>query len=65
MLYRQQQAGKTTVEKQVRAAPKIVKPGSSQSQNRDTKTLQNLKNAIRQTGSRESIADYLLATGRA
>ena len=65
MLYRQLKAGNSNTEKQVRAAPKIVKPGSSQSANKDVKTIQNLKSAVRQTGSKQSVMDYLLATGKA
>lgn len=65
MLYRQLKAGNSNTEKQVRAAPKIVKPGSSQGVNKDVKTIQNLKSAVRQTGSKQSVMDYLLATGKA
>lgn len=63
-LYRQQQTANRTAEKQVRAAPKIIKPGTSGQGNNPAKTIQNLKNAVRSTGSRQSVADYLLATGK-
>jgi hypothetical protein len=65
MLYRQMKAGTSAAEKQVRAAPRIVKPGSTQSTNKDVKTVQALKTAIRQTGTKQSVMDYLLATGKA
>lgn len=66
MLYRQQQAAKPATEKQVRAAPKIIKPGASQTGDRNVKTLQNLKTAvIKSSGSKQSVVDYLLATGKA
>lgn len=65
MLYRQQQAAKTVTEKQVRAAPRIAKPGTSQTGDRNAQTIQNLKTAVRKSsGSRESVMDYLLATGK-
>jgi len=64
MLYRQlKQAGSVT-EKQVRAAPKIIKPGSAPSQNRAQLTVQKLKSEVRQSGSKQSVMDYLLATGK-
>lgn len=63
-LYRQQQTANRTAEKQVRAAPKIIKPGTSGQGNNPAKTIQNLKNAVRSSGSRQSVADYLLATGK-
>lgn len=66
MLYRQQQAAKTVTEKQVRAAPRIIKPGTAQTGNRATQNIQNLKTAIRSSsGSKQSVVDYLLATGKA
>ena len=64
MLYRQLKAGNTVTEKQVRAAPKIVKPGSSQQINRSDKTIRDLKSAVRQSGSKQSVMDYLIATGK-
>lgn len=63
-LYRQQQATNKVAEKQVRAAPKIIKPGTSGQGTTPAKNVQNLKNAVRATGSRQSVADYLLATGK-
>lgn len=65
MLYRQQQGAKTVTEKQVRAAPRVVKPGTSQTGDRNAQTIQNLKTAVRKSsGSRQSVMDYLLATGK-
>lgn len=63
-LYRQQQATNKVAEKQVRAAPKIIKPGTSGQGSNPAKTVQNLKSAVRATGSRQSVVDYLLATGK-
>lgn len=62
MLYRAQKATSSVTEKQVRAAPKIIKPGSTQSQGKQT-AIQKLHSEVRRTGSRQSVADYLLATG--
>jgi len=64
MLYRQMKAGNTAAEKQVRAAPKIVKPGSSGQPNRADKNIRELKTQVRQTGSKQSVMDYLIATGK-
>lgn len=64
MLYRQMKAASQTVEKQVRAAPKIIKPGGGQPSNRNQTSIQKIKAEVRATGSRQSIADYLLATGK-
>ena len=62
MLYRQMKAQNTTTEKQVRQAPKIIKPGSTASRN--TNQIQKLHQEVRRTGSRQSVTDYLLATGK-
>ena len=64
MLYRAQKATNNAAEKQVRAAPKIIKPGSSQSAGRNLNAIQKAKQEVRSTGSRESIANYLLQTGK-
>lgn len=61
-LYRQQKAASSVTEKVVRAAPKIIKPGSSQPVNRQATNLQNLKTSVR-SGKSGSVADYLLASG--
>ena len=62
MLYRQQKAAGSTTEKLVRQAPKITKPGSTASRN--TNAVQKLHQEVRKTGSRQSVVDYLLATGK-
>lgn len=63
-LYRQQQTANKAAEKQVRAAPKIIKPGASGQGNSQAKTLQNIKSDVRRTGSKQSVVDYLLASGK-
>lgn len=63
-LYRQQQTSNKVAEKQVRAAPKIIKPGASGQGNSQAKTIQNLKTDVRRTGSKQSVVDYLLASGK-
>ena len=62
MLYRQGKAASNVAEKQVRAAPKIIKPGSTASRN--TNHIQKIHQEVRRTGSRQSTIDYLLATGK-
>jgi hypothetical protein len=64
MLYRQMKATGNAVEKQVRQAPKIIKPGSAPASNRNVTAIQKLKSEVRSTGSRQSVRDYLLATGK-
>lgn len=64
MLYRAGKVATDTAAKQVRAAPKIIKPGSSQATNRNMTAIQKIKQEVRTTGSRQSIQDYLLATGK-
>jgi hypothetical protein len=62
MLYRQQKAANQTAEKQVRQAPKIIKPGTSAPRN--TNRIQKIHQEVRRSGSRQSTIDYLLATGK-
>lgn len=62
MLYRQMKAANNTAEKQVRQAPKIIKPGSTASRN--TNAIQKIHQEVRRSGSRQSTIDYLLATGK-
>lgn len=65
MLYRQQQAVKGTVEKQVRAAPRIVRPGASRPANSQADSLKALRSDVKKSsGSRQSVVDYLLKTGK-
>ncbi len=66
MLYRKMKAGADKTKEVVRAAPKIIKPGTSQTANRQGTNVQNLKTTVRKSGgSGQSVVDYLLATGRA
>ena len=62
MLYRQMKAGSNAAEKQIRQAPKIIKPGSTASRN--TNQIQKIHQEVRRSGSRQSTIDYLLATGK-
>ena len=62
MLYRQQKAASSVAEKQVRQAPKIIKPGSTGTKN--TNALQKIHQEVKRTGSRQSVVDYLLASGK-
>ena len=62
MLYRQGKAASNVAEKQVRAAPKIIKPGSTAPRN--TNAIQKIHQEVRRSGSRQSTIDYLLATGK-
>lgn len=53
------------VEKKVRAAPKLVKPGqSSTSGDKGAATVRMLKQKIRDSGGKSGIAEYLIATGK-
>lgn len=65
MLYDQGKAKAAVVEKQVRAAPKLVKPGqSTDARQRAQETTRNLKEQIRKSGGKKGIAEYLMATGK-
>jgi len=62
------QQAKPAIEKQVRSAPKLVKPGTAQTADTsNTALLKNLKQQVKQTGGRGSKAleQYLLAAGKA
>lgn len=54
------------VEKKVRSAPKLVKPGQSVDANqRKAEGLQSLKERIRKTGGKgDSVAEWLIAAGK-
>ena len=66
MLYDQGKAKSAVVEKQVRAAPKLVKPGQSvDAKQRAEESTRSLKENIRKSGGKKGIAEYLMATGRA
>jgi len=62
MLYRQQKAASSVAEKQVRLAPKIIKPGSTAVKNGNA--IQKIHAEVKRTGSRQSVVDYLLASGK-
>ena len=65
MLYDQSQGKQTSIEKQVRTAPKLVKPGQSiDSKQRQQDSVRGLKESIRKSGGKSGIAEYLLATGK-
>lgn len=53
------------VEKKVRLAPKLVKPGQSvDAKDRANESVRSLKENIRKSGGKRGIAEYLLATGK-
>lgn len=62
MLYDRLQESKAAVEKQVRLAPTLAKPGSAQPQSKEAK-LSDLRTQIRKTGGKQGVADYLKAKG--
>ena len=56
---------KSIVEKKVRTAPKLVKPGQSTDANqRAANEVADLKSQIRKSGGKSGIAEYLLKTGK-
>ena len=63
MLYRQMKDKATTAITQVRAAPKLIKPGSTQSASR-MNAVQKIHAEVRNSNSRESVEKWLLATGK-
>jgi hypothetical protein len=64
MLYDQLQKSKPAVENRVRTTPKIVKPGQPQA-NPQEASMRNIKSTIRNSGGKQGIVEYLLATGKA
>lgn len=53
------------LQKMVRAAPKLVKPGQSlDARQRSADGVKALKQTIRQSGGKRGIADFLMATGK-
>lgn len=62
MQYKHSQNGKEKTVQAVRAAPKISKPGSSQSVNRQAQNIKQLHANVK-AGKSGSVRDYLLATG--
>jgi hypothetical protein len=64
-LFDQGKGKAAVVEKQLRIAPKLVKPGQSKdSGERAAETVRTLKDNIRKSGGKNGIAEYLLATGK-
>jgi hypothetical protein len=62
---KQQAPQVAAVEKKVRLAPKLVRPGSpSSSTDRKGETVRGLKQQIRETGGKQGLVEYLLATGK-
>lgn len=62
MLYRKSKSG-SPVEKQVRAAPKIARPGTTAPRSPQS-TVQKIKADIRSGGGKNAFENYLLATGK-
>lgn len=63
MLYRQMTSTGRTVEKQVRAAPKIARPGTTQ-QRSPNSAVSKIKAEVRNGGGKNAFESYLLATGK-
>jgi hypothetical protein len=63
MLYRQMQSAGKSVEKQIRNAPKIVRPGTTQSRGTQS-TVSKIKAEVRNGGGKSAFENYLLATGK-
>lgn len=60
-----QSDAKAIAEKKVRSAPKLVKPGQSTDANqRAAQEVSALKSAIRKSGGKSGIAEYLMRTGK-
>ena len=66
MMWDRLQEGKANVENKVRTAPKIIKAGAAQPGSRDQQNVRSLHANIKKTGgSKDAIAKWLLATGKA
>ena len=59
--YRQLQKAKPEISKKVVAVPKVVKPGSAQSQNTSSNEVQELQTRLKKTGSGEDFVALYLA----
>lgn len=64
MLYDQLQSSKPEVTKKVRRAPKLTKPGQTQQKDSAAASRQKLKAAVRKSGGKQGVAQYLLAAGK-
>lgn len=62
MLHDKLQQSKPEIEKKVRLAPKLVKPGQPAADTKATQ-LDNLRQTIRKSGGKRGISDYLIASG--
>jgi hypothetical protein len=64
MLYDQMQSKKPTIEKKVKKAPKLVKPGQqSSNKDRNATSLQKAKDRIKKSGGKSGVTDYLVQKG--
>lgn len=64
MLFDKLQEAKVSVEKQVRQAPKLVKPGESNNVDPKAMQLRNLKDQFRKSGGKRGIEELLIASGK-
>lgn len=65
MLSEANQSKTAAVEKKVRAAPKLVKPGQATTAGeKNAEGLRALKQTIRESGGKRGIAEYLIASGK-
>ena len=64
-LFDKGQSKAAVVEKQVRTAPKLVRPGKAvDAKERAEENVRGLKDAIRKSGGKRGIEEYLMATGK-
>jgi hypothetical protein len=65
MLYDKMMESKAGVEKKVRIAPKLVKPGQAPSaQDGKAREFNNLRSTIKKSGGKQGIREYLIASGK-
>jgi len=65
MLYDKMMDSKAGVEKKVRIAPKLVKPGQAPSaQDGKNREFNNLRSTIKKSGGKQGIREYLIAAGK-
>jgi hypothetical protein len=65
MLYDKMMESKAGVEKKVRIAPKLVKPGQAASaQDGKTREFTNLRSIIKKSGGKQGIREFLIASGK-
>jgi hypothetical protein len=56
-------SSKPEIENKVRTAPKLVKPGQPEA-NTQASSLRSLKDAVKKSGGKRGVEDYLLASGK-